>query len=212
MITALLLVLRPTWAWDRIAQARRSLFFILVFYLFPLLVLTSAAEAYGLVRWGHVQGEVDRVRHYVVGEAVVFEAAELLLWLVVVLIGAALIKSIGETFHARHAYRQAFAVAAYGLGPLFLVHLWDTFSTTRYGASPWVTWSIGIILSISALYHGVPKIMEPDPPSAFGLYLMSAFLLLLITGLARFLTVCYLQGRFVNLQETFSRLGSQLPF
>ena len=38
------------------------------------------------------------------------------------------------------------------------------------------------MLSIKILYHGVPRIMLPDPPDAFGLYLMSALLLTMVTG------------------------------
>src|SRR5437016_6120955 len=80
--------------------------------------------------------------------------------------------------------------------PLFILRLLDSFA----GVPPWLSWSIGIILSIGVLYHGVPRIMQPDPPHAFGLFLMSGLLLLLITGLARFITACYLEGKFGSLQ------------
>jgi len=80
------------------------------------------------------------------------------------------------------------------------------------GMSPWVTWPIGIILSIGVLYQGIPRMMEPDPPHAFGLYLMSAFLLIFITGLARFVTAWYLQGKFAKLDSVISGLAARLPF
>ena len=114
----------------------------------------------------------------------VVEAAQLVLSLAVVFVGANLVKSIGETFHGRHTYTQAFTAVAYSLSPLFLLRLFDAFT----GISPWATWAIGIVLSIAVLYHGVPRMMEPDPSHAFGLYLMSALLLVLVTGLARFVT------------------------
>ena len=38
--------------------------------------------------------------------------------------------------------------------------------------------------------------MEPDPSHAFGLYLMSALLLVLVSGLVRFVTAAYLGGKF----------------
>ena len=44
MIKALLLIFEPIATWEGIFRARRSLLFILVIYLLPLLLLTSAAE------------------------------------------------------------------------------------------------------------------------------------------------------------------------
>jgi len=86
--------------------------------------------------------------------------------------------------------------------------LLDAFS----GVPPWVSWSIGIILSIGVLYQGVPRMLEPDPPHAFGLYLMSGLLLLLITGMARFVTAWYLEGKFTGLEVLISNLAARLPF
>jgi hypothetical protein len=200
MIRTLLLIFDPIPTWERIVRAQRSLLFILVVYLLPLLVLTSAWEAYGLVHWGKIQGTVPRLKRFSVGEAAGFEAAQFGLSLAVVFICAKLVKSLGQTFHGRHTYTQAFTAVAYGLGPVFLLRLLDAFS----GVSPWVSWSIGIILSIAVLYHGLPQVMQPDPPHAFGLYLMSSLLLVLISGLVRFLTAWYLQGRFARLEALIS--------
>jgi uncharacterized membrane protein len=136
------------------------------------------------------------------------EIGQLLLSLVVVFVGANMIKSIGETFHGRHTYPQAFTTVAYGLSPLFLLHLLDAFT----GVSPWVSWSIGIMLSIAVLYHGVPRMMEPDPSHAFGLFFMSALLLVLVSGLVRFVTAAYLQGKFSKLQVIISDVAARLPF
>jgi hypothetical protein len=65
--------------------------------------------------------------------------------------------------------------------------------------SPWVPWGIGMALTIAVLYHGVPRMMDPDPAHAFGLYLMSCLVLVLSTGLFRFLTSWYLAGKFGEL-------------
>jgi hypothetical protein len=207
MIKALLLIFDPMATWEGIFRARRSLVFVLVVYLLPLILLASAAEGYGLVHWGKWQGEIGRIKNVPVREAVIVEAAQFLLALVVVFVGANMIKAIGETFHGRHTYTQAFTTVAYGLSPLFLLRLLDAFS----GISPWVSWAIGIILSIAVLYHGVPRMMEPDPPHAFGLFFMSALLLALVTGLVRLVTASYLQGRFAKLQVIVSDLAARLP-
>jgi hypothetical protein len=211
MLKAILLILEPAATWDKILLGRRGMAFILLVHLIPLLLITSFCEGYGLVRWGKPRGqlqEVARLKTFTRGEAVVFETTQFVLTLVVVFVGANMVKSIGETFHGRHTYTQAFGVVAYGLSPLFLLRLLDTFP----GVPPWVPWAIGIALCTVALYHGVPRLMEPDPTHAFGLFLMSSLVLLLITGILRFLTWWYLAGRIPALDPIISNLGARLPF
>ena len=211
MFKALLLIFDPTATWEKIFLARRGMVFILALYLVPLLLITSAGEAYGLIHWGKQRGEVPELAHvkpFPRGETVIFESAQFLLSLVVVLAGAKMLKSIGETFHGRHTYGQAFTAIAYGLSPLFLLRLLDAFKEV----SPWVTWSIGILLSIAVLYHGVPRMMEPDPSHAFGLFFMSSLLLVLITGMVRFVTHWYLAGRLGKIEALVSNLAGRLPF
>jgi len=208
MIKALLLIFRPVGTWNWIVRAQRSVGFVLLMYVLPLLVLTSAVEAYGLVHWGKWQTPITRLKIFRLGEAVGFELMQLVLSLGLVFLGAKLIENLAETFHGRHNYRQAFTVVAYGLGPLFLLRLLDAFA----GISPWVSWAVGISLSIAVLYHGVPRVMQPDPPQAFGLYLSSCVLAVLLGFLQRFITAWYLQGRFNKLEPIISRLGSSLGF
>ena len=221
MIKALLLIFDPIATWDGILRTRRSTVSILLVYLLPLLLITSACEAYGLIHWGKWQSEmklihwnnwqVNEIRHlkkFSVSEAVVVEAAQLLLSLAVVFGGAKLVQSIGETFHGQHTYDQAFTTVAYSLSPLFLLRVFDAFT----GVSPWVTWLVGFILSIAVLYHGAPRMMEPDPSHALGLYLMSALLLGLVTAIVRFFTIAYLRGEFPKLQAMVSDLAVRLPF
>jgi hypothetical protein len=208
MIKALLLIFEPMQAWERVVRAQRSLAFVLFLYLMPMVSITAAAEGYGLVHWGRWQKQVDYKKQFPVGEVVVYEVAHVLVTLALVCIGAKIVKSLGDTFHGRHTYTQAFTVVAYGLSPLFLLRLLDTFPAF----SPWTTWSIGIALSVSVLYQGVPRVMMPDPPHAFGLYLMSALLLMIITGLWRFVTAWYLQGHFKPVEDVIGRIAAQLPF
>jgi uncharacterized membrane protein YecN with MAPEG domain len=194
MIKALLLIFEPAATWDGITRARRGLPFVLVGYLLPFLALTSAVEAAGLVHWGKMQSGIARLRAFSPAQAAGYEVAQMLLTLVVVFISAKVIKSMGETFHTRHTFTQAFTIVSYGLGPLFLLRLLDAFTI-----SPWVGWSIGIVLSIAILYHGVPRVMEPDPSHAFGLYLTTGLLLLMITGILRYATAAYLAGNLTRL-------------
>jgi hypothetical protein len=208
MIKALLLIFGPMSTWDGIARARRSLAFVLGLYLLPMLLIVAVVDGYGLVHWGKWQGEIGRLKLFPVREAVVVVTVELLLSVAIIFVGAKMLKSIGETFHGRHTYAQALTTVVYGLSPLFLLRLLDAFSWV----SPWVSWSIGISLSVAILYHGVPRMLEPDPPHAFGLFLMSSLLLVLISGLVRFATAAYLQGKFSKLQVIISDLAAHLPF
>lgn len=208
MIKALLLIFLPQPTWEQIASFQRKVSSVLLTYLLPTLLITTAVECYGLVHFGKPRGEVSRVMPFPVSHAVVFGIGRILTTLLVVWIVAKLIKSLGETFHGRHSMHQVFTVAAYGLSPLFLLRVLNFFPAV----SPWATWAVGVILSIAVLYHGIPIIMKPDPPHAFGLYLMSCLLLTFVTGLACFLTTWYVRGKFVRLDEAVAKLASYLPF
>lgn len=207
MIRALLLIFEPIATWDRIFRSRRSLGFVLAAYLVPTVLLTCLVEGHGLYKWGQPR-EIGPSKLYNRGEVVLFETASFILWLGVVFLGARLVKSIGGTFHGRHTMTQTFTTVAYGLGPLFLLHLLDGLKN----GNPWIPFAIGIVLSIAVLYQGVPRIMEPDPSHAFGLYLMSSLLLLLISGLARLITIFYLQGKFSAVESFVANLAARLPF
>jgi hypothetical protein len=200
MIKALMLIFDTGPTWERIFQAQRRVAFILVFFLFPLLVLTCAAEGYGLVHWGKYRGEVPKMKSFSMSQAAAFEVWQILFWLLIIFTSAVVVKSACGTFHGRHNFTSAFTAVAYGLSPLFLFHVLDAFR----GISPWVSWGIGIVLSVAVLYHGVPRMMEPDPPHAFGAYLVSALTVTLATGLLRFITAWYLQGKFPKLDPLFN--------
>jgi hypothetical protein len=208
MIKALLLIFDTAATWDRIVAAQRKWSFVLLAYLLPFLLLVSAVEGYGLVHWGKPRGEMSLIVSLSIAETGVYETFQFIIAVLSVFIIARLIKSLGETFHGRHFFAQTFTVAAYGLSPVFLMRLLDVFPNI----SPWLTWSIGIILTTAILYHGVPRVMQPDPPHAFGLYLTSALLMVLVTGLTRFFTAWYLEGKLPVLDGIISRLTAHLPF
>jgi Yip1-like protein len=206
MIKALLLMIFPGATWDGIAEARRSVISVFALFLLPLLVLTSAAEAYGLVHWGKPQGQiVVHVRLIPRGEAILFEVLQILLSVLVVFLSAGFIRAMGDTFHTRSTYRDSFGLAAYGLSPLFFMRLFDAFP----GASPWLTWAVGIGLSAMVVYHGVPRMMQPDLPHAFGLFVTSAMTLLMATGMVRFVTAFLLQGKLPGAEDFMVRLAAQ---
>jgi len=197
MIKAVLLVLEPLRTWERIALAQRSVLRILLTYVLPLLLLTSVAEAYGMMFWGDWRGNVVTLKRFSLPEALGFQFVEWAVNLGTLFLGTKMLKNLGETFHGRHTYPQAFTAVAYGLGPFWTLHVFDALPSVN----PWVTYGLGIGLTLVVLYHGIPRVMLPDPPQAFGLYIMGWLLLALTAGLGRFVVWWLQLGRFKELED-----------
>lgn len=151
MIKAFLLLFEPVQSWDGVARAQRSFVSLFAAYLLPMVLISATAEGYGLVRWGkpHEDAGYQTVRRFTMGEAVVYELMQALLTIFVVLVAARILKALGETFHGRHSYTQAFKTIAYGLSPLFVFRLLDAFPQI----GPWASWSLGILFSVVILYQ-----------------------------------------------------------
>jgi len=206
MIKAVLLVLEPLRTWEQIALAGRSVRAILLIHVLPLLLLTSVVEALGMYYWGDWRGDVLKIKTFSLAGVVGFQIVQLAVNLALLFLGAKMLLNLGETFHGRHNFNQAFTAVAYGLGPFWTLRVLDAFPSVN----PWVTYAMGMLLTIIVLYHGIPRVMMPDPPQAFGLYIIGSLLLLLTAGLGRFLVVWLQQGRFKTLEDLLTRLVSLL--
>jgi hypothetical protein len=192
MIKALFLIFEPVAAWDKVARAQRKIFSILAFYLLPMMLIVALVEGFGLVEVGRERPPFGEVRTYTVQQAIELEGSQMILMALVVILSAYLIRALGDTFHGRSNYRQTFTVVAYGLSPIFLLRLLDFVPTLNL----WVPWVIGVMLMAKILYLGVPRVMEPDPPHAFGLFMMSALLLAMTTAAERAISIGYLAGKY----------------
>jgi hypothetical protein len=208
MIKALFLIFEPEAAWNRIALSRRGVGYVVGLYLLPMMLIVGVVEGFGLVKWGRWQSAMGAIRVFPVREALIYETAELLLMALIIMAGAHFIKALGDTFQVRHTYANTLNVVIYGLSPVFLFRLLDVFPTVNL----WLPWAIGIMLTTKVLYTGVPRIMLPDPPDAFGLYLMSVLLLAMVTALDRFITAGCLGGSFKPVANFISDLAARLPF
>ena len=208
MIKALFLIFQSEAAWDRVALSRRGLGSILGWYFLPMMLIVGVAEGFGLVKWGRWQPGMNSIKLFSVREALIYETAELLLMAVIILVSAHIIKALGDTFHVRNNYTQTFTLVICGLSPVFLLRLLDVIPTINL----WLPWAFGIMLTAKTLYHGVPRIMLPDPPEAFGLYLMSTLLLAMVTGMERFITIGCLDGTFKPAANLVTALAARLPF
>jgi hypothetical protein len=207
VIRAFSLIFNPSAAWDRILLSQPGMAFLLMRHLLPMMLIAAGAEGFGMVIWGKPQSVIHRVQKFTIGEAALYEFARFLMMLLIVASCAVLIKMFAETFGKRHTFRQTLTLVIYGLSPLFLFRVLDF----TPGLSPWVTWGFGIVLCTEVFYQGVPRVMEPDPPNAFGLYFMSALVLVAITGLERFITAWYLQGRIQPVTEFIDRILGHPP-
>jgi hypothetical protein len=191
MIKVFFLILEPDVTWDKIAQAKRGFLHIVAIHLFPLLLLTSLLEAWGLNRHGKWQ---PKFQMYYTGfsghEILCFEVIEFLLFLAVVFISALLVFKITQPFQYRLTFLQVFTTMAYGFTPMFLIHFLDASAAVN----PLVPWLLGMGLAMWVLYQGIPRVMQPDPTHAFGVYLSTMFVVLLTSGLARLITGMYLLG------------------
>jgi hypothetical protein len=203
MIKALLLIFRPVQTWGGIDAANRSIAYVLCLHLLPLILLTSFAEGYGLMEWGRThKDEVTRVKKYDLKEAIVIESAQTLVYLGLAFLGAFTAKNYAATFHRRSTFRQAFTAVAYGLAPMILFRLGDLAN----GLNAWVPWAAGMVLTIAVLYLGLPCLLKPDPPHAFGLYVMTSLTLVVMFGLYRLITWQFFLGKFPALEKFIAHL------
>jgi hypothetical protein len=196
MLKALMFIFMPQRGWNTVAEDKRGIPFVLFLYLVPLLAITGAIEGLGLAKWGKDQSSVLPTKTFTVPDLKVYVLVQFLMSIIVVFVGAKMVQSICEAFRGRQTYTQTFRLAAYGLSPMFLCRIFDGAPFLPW----WLVMTVGLVLSISALYNGVPRIMEPDPPQAFGLYVATAVVLVLVTGMGRVLTAWWLDGRFATVQ------------
>jgi hypothetical protein len=208
MIKALWLIFWPVNGWGRIVEARRSRWFILTVNTLPLLLASALVEGWGMTALGDYRGQILFLKKFPAGEVFIYQAAQMLLSLGLVFAGAAVVKMLGETFHGRHTQAQAFTLVAYGLTPVFLFRALDALPAV----SPYLTWGVGMVFFLRLMYSGVPLVMDPDPPHTFGLFLMSSLMVLLMSGMLRFVTAWYLKGKFAGLEQVVSDLAARLPF
>jgi len=198
MIKALLLIIRPVQTWGAIDVANRSIAYVLCLHLLPLILLTSAAEGYGLMHWGKThRGEMNYIKKYELNEVIIIQAAQSIVYLSLAFLAAYAAKNYAGTFHRRATYRNAFTAIAYGIAPLLTFRLADLSATLI----PWVPWAVGMVLTVAVLYLGLPCLLKPDPPHAFGLYVMTSLTMVVIFGLWRLLTWQFFLGRFPALEK-----------
>jgi hypothetical protein len=191
MFEAFQLLAFPVRTWERIAKANRSVWATFLVFLLPLILFCSSVESYALVRWGYQRGQFDGMATASQGQAIRYGLTQVVLELAMVLIGAQLLQWIVDTSSDRRTYTRCFTTVAYSLGPLFLSHLFDSIPALN----TWVCWAIGMILSSSALYLAIPRVLQPDQTKGFGVYLVTLLELTLLSGICHLIVLSTLDGR-----------------
>ncbi len=184
-----MLVVSPFSTWEKISLDRDNFLRVLFLFFTPLVLACVAVEVAGLI---YLQRPHDQPMALNITPrlAYTYGICEAALTFLVVFLFAAVVRTIAKTFHRRNTFTQTFSVAAHSMGPFILVRMMDALPFM----SPWATFGIAIVLSLSTLYHGIPPVLEPDPPSAFGTYFMSAVMLTMFAALAQLIGHLVLSG------------------
>ena len=188
MINVLQMVFSPSAGWQRVALARPGILKVLFLCLVPLLSVVSLAEGCALVHWGNKFGEFTAARPLPLDLVVRYEATYFVLALLVAFGGAVALGRIAAGSEVPTTYSDCFATVTLGLSPIYFVRLLDSLPTLN----TWLCWSIGALLAWRSLYHGVALVLKPDHTKGFGLYLLSALVLLLLSALIHFMALSVL--------------------
>lgn len=184
------MILDAVASWEKIAKAQRGFLFVLGLHLLPLMAITLGIESYALVRLGEKPSITGLVKPVPQELAIQYGLAAAALNLTVVLLGAKFVQQVARSFHFEAGYVSCFTALAYGISPLLLAHLLDALP----GINTWVCFGIGIALTVGLLYHGVPRVMRPDPAKAMQVFLMTALLVTVLAGAAHFVAQGVLHG------------------
>ena len=192
MFKAFQLLFVPGRAWTTVVEANRGIASMVIISLFPLLILTAAAEGYAINHWGlnilsgnkNVTLSLSRVLHF---EAVQFGVS----W-VMVIAGAVLIRWLSESFHFYPRFLRCFTVAAFGLSPVFLARLLNCIPAMNI----WFSFSLGIVGLFYVLYQGIGIVLEPEQTKGFGLYLLTSIVFAFLSTMAHMINLMVLGGKF----------------
>lgn len=193
MIRAFQMVFVPEWTWLRIAEKNRGFLFVFFVSTVPLIAGALALEAFGLLRLGETVGEFGKVtvaQH----TALKYVGMHGALDLGFLFFGGWFLLSVARSFNARVGFPQAFSTLAYGASPIFLTHALDGLPFLY----SWLCWGIGFGLAIRSLYHGVAINMKPEQTKGFGLYIVSIFIVGLLSALAHYVSLAVLHGKVLR--------------
>ena len=192
MLRALNLSLSPEKTWQETAINPPHVATVLLLSILPLIIATLAVEAFALLRFGEDFGEIRRAvsQERVLKYAIFYGVASL----VVIFIGAALLRNVGSSFDLKSSYAACFVLFGFAYTPIFFGRLLDAVPVVN----TWICWAIGVGISLRILYHGVAWWLKPEQTKGFGLFIMCFIYVMVLSGLVHFASVQVLQGKLLR--------------
>ncbi len=208
VIRILMLIVKPESAWNGIAHARHGLGFVLLGYLLPIALTASILEGLGMTAWLKWFVGTHGLIPFTLKDALVFETLHLASMFLVILACAFIIWMLGEPSYNRFNYRQALIVVIYSLSPWFVVQPLNAIPWI----TPWLPWAIGIMFSLRALYHGMPRMFDSTSGQALLLYFQSAASVVVLTCLEQVVFIQSLSSQGMATNKLVFDLAAKLPF
>lgn len=191
MIKTFQLLYHPAVTWERIDKEQRSVAQIFVGFFLPWLLASTLFEGACLLAFGDAVGPMDNVVRIGFWTMLRYEVVTILLYLTLLFGGALLLSSMGTSFHSRSTFQGCFTTLAYSLSPMFVVRFFDGCPAI----STWLCYAVGILLSISYVYRGLPRTLRPEPSNALGMYIFIAVFLIIATGLSHYIGTLIIQDK-----------------
>lgn len=197
-----------TTVWNRIAVSNQGTGMTFFCYLLPLLMLVGIVEGHGLLLVGRRQVAHGLWTRFTLGKVFIYEIWQFAFLTVLLYLAAFFLNMYANACHQRNTLSQSLKVILHATGPLLVIQLLNGFPDFYL----WLTWLIGTLLCLAALYNGIPRVLMPDAPSAFGLYIGGGFVLVTLLAVWRFMTDWYLAGKFKAMDEIIAEIAGKLPF
>lgn len=208
MLSTLYLIRNPEVGWERLAGKRRSLLFVFLGYFLPLMLITAIGEGLGIAEWRTLSTESYGVVHFNLSRVVVFEIMHMAVTLGTMATCAYFIWLLREPFHGKYHYGEALALVMCSLSPLLLCLMLNGIPKI----SLWVSWGAGLFLSLRILHYGIRRFSKTDPRNADGLFVISAAVVIALTGVERYLLIQSFSGHMGSINNVIMSVAAKLPF
>ena len=190
MIRALSLVWDPATVWERILQERKGLGLVFTAYFLPILVLAALGEGFTLAHWRTWTAGAHGVMRFSLSQIIIFETIRSAVTCVAIGFSAHVIWLLRDPFRGRYDYAQALMLVMYSFSPMFLCQVLTGVSRINL----WLSWGVGLYLSLRIFYYGVGRVAKTDARKRHGLYLLSSLVIIALTGAQRYMLIQCLSG------------------
>lgn len=179
--------------WEKMSLQPPHPVLVFLFSLVPLMAVTLGAEYLGLMRWGESHGDLGALhlaQERVIKYVAFYAGASIL----VIFAGTVLLRNVATSFNLRGTFGSYFILMALGYAPVFLPRMLDAFPRVN----TWICWTIGALMAMRFLYHGVAHWLKPEQTKGLGVFLVTLIYTTVLSGLVHFASIEVLHGRFLK--------------